>query len=346
MPESWARFEFASPWLLLVAPVALLLLFTARGRGVRRVRFSSIRLVEGLPVTLRARLVALPPLLIALGAVLVVVALSRPRTGDERTVVRSEGIAIELVVDVSSSMLALDLSPADGPETTRLDVVKSVVREFVEGDSRLAGRPTDLIGLTVFAGYADALCPLTLDHRMLLDSLDATRTASSRFEDGTSIGQGLAVALGRLRDTKAKSRVAILLTDGSNNDEETDPRAVAKVAAEMGVKVYTVGVGSDGIANIRIADEDGNEQLRQIRVEIDERLLSEIADATGGLYQRADSTEALRNIYGEIDRLERSQHEGLTYRRWNELFALPLAAGALCFVLALIGEATWLRKAG
>jgi Ca-activated chloride channel family protein len=291
-------------------------------------------------------MVNLPPILFALGAVLAAVALARPRTGDERTVVRSEGIAIELVVDVSSSMLALDLSPRDGPETTRLDVVKQVVREFVAGDGRLAGRPADLVGLTVFAGYADALCPLTLDHRLLLDTLDSTRTAMSRYEDGTSIGQGLAVALGRLRDSTARSRVAIVLTDGSNNDAETDPRAVAKVAQEMGVKVYTVGVGSEGIANIRFRDDDGVEQLRQMRVEIDEALLTEIADTTGAIYQRADSTEALRNIYAEIDRLERTEHEGITYRRWNEWFALPLAAGALCFVVAMIGEATWLRRAG
>jgi len=346
MTGDWSRFELAFPWLLLAAPLAIFLLWPAAKRGVRRVRYSAVDLVDGLPVGWRARLAWLPMALLVVGALLTSLALARPRIGDERTVVRAEGIAIELVVDVSGSMRALDLKGPKGEEATRLDVVKSVVREFVSGGPGLPGRPTDRIGLTVFAGYADAVCPLTLDHRLLTDSLAAQRTAQSRFEDGTSIGQGLAVALGRLEDSEVPSRVVVLLTDGENNDEETDPLAVADVAREMGVKVYTVGVGSNGPARIRLRDERGNEFVQTVQVQLDEKLLREIAKRTNGVYQRAGTLEALRAIYAEIDRLERVEHEGVTYRRWNELYTWPLAAGLLCWLLGLLSEATLLRRAG
>jgi Ca-activated chloride channel homolog len=350
----WSRFELVSPLLLLAAPVAVLLLVLARGRGRRLVRFSSNELLDGVPSTLRVRLAWLPAFLLACGVVLAAIALSRPRLGDERTVVRSEGIAIALAVDLSSSMLALDLTDLDGNRTDRLTAVKSVVREFVQGAGDLPGRPNDAVGLTVFAGYADAVCPLTLDHRLLLETLDAQTTAKGQFEDGTSIGQGLAVAVGRLEESEHPSRVVILLTDGRNNDDETDPMAAAEIAREKGIKVYTVAVGTHGVAPYPVIDEAGNIQygadgrprVRPIRVDIDEGLLTRIAEETGGLYQRAGSTDALRGIYAEIDRLERTEVEGLTYRRWRELYAWPLAAGALCWMLSLLLDATWLRRLG
>ncbi len=340
------RFEFAAPWLLLVAPVALVLLLLARGRGRRLVRFSSVALLDGLPETWRTRLVVLPGILVAAGVLLASVALARPRLGDERTVVRTEGIAIELVVDVSGSMRALDFTGPDGKPTDRLSAVKSVVRRFVEGGQGLPGRAGDALGLTIFAGYADASCPLTLDHRLLLETLDATQTARAEFEDGTSIGQGLAVALGRLQQAQARSRVAILLTDGVHNDPESDPQEAARVAADLGVKVYTVGMGSSGFAPYPQEDRNGDVHMVRMPVQIDEELLAEIARRTGARYGRAGTTEQLQSIYGEIDRLERTEIEGLTYRRWRELFAWPLGLGALLWCCALLLENTTLRRLG
>lgn len=338
--------ELAAPWLLLAAPLGLLALWAARRRGRRRVAYSSLLLTDGLPSTWRARLAWVPGACLALGVVLAALALGRPRIGDERTVVRSEGIAIELVVDTSGSMWAHDFTDADGNPTDRLTAVKSVVRAFVAGGDGLPGRGGDLLGLTVFAGYADAPCPLTLDHDLLLETLDAAEIAKTRFEDGTSIAQGLAVALGSLRSSDAQSRVVVLLTDGVHNDETTDPRAAAGIAKELGIRVYTIGMGSTGLAPFPVEREDGTVVLQARPVELDEDLLRDIAEETGGIYQRAGDLEALRAIYAEIDRLERAEIQGTTYRRWRELFPYPMAAAAALWALALLLEATTFRRLG
>ena len=346
MPWDDGRIDLAAPWLLLAAPVALLLLWLARRRGRRRVEWSSLLLVDDVPVTWRVRLAWLPGVLLAAGVVLAAVAFARPRLGDERTVVQGEGIAIELVVDTSGSMLAHDFTDADGQPTDRLSAVKRVVREFVAGGDGLPGRAGDLLGLTIFAGYADAPCPLTLDHRLLLEALDAASIAVGRFEDGTSIAQGLAVALGNLRTVEDTSRVVVLLTDGVHNDPTTDPMEVAGIAKELGVRVYTIGMGTTGLAPFPEEQPDGSVVMRARPVQLDERLLQAIAEETGGIYQRAGNTESLRAIYAEIDRLERAEVEGVTYRRWRELFPYPMAAAAGLWALALLLEATALRRLG
>jgi Ca-activated chloride channel family protein len=345
-PWTEGRLELAAPWLLLVAPVVVLLLWWARRRGRRRVGYSSLLLVDSLPATWRVRFAWLPAACLAFGAVLASLALARPRVGDERTVVQSEGIAIQLVVDTSGSMWAHDFAGSDGQPTDRLSAVKRVVREFVEGGAGLPGRAGDLLGLTVFAGYADAPCPLTLDHALLLEALDAAEIARTRFEDGTSIAQGLAVALGSLRETEATSRVVVLLTDGVHNDPTTEPRDVAAIAKELGIRVYTIGMGSTGLAPFPETQDDGSVVMRARPVRLDDELLQEIAETTGGIYQRAGNTPALRAIYAEIDRLERVEIEGVTYRRWRELFPYPMAAAALLWVLALLLEATTFRRLG
>ena len=345
-PWSAGRLELAAPWLLLAAPTALLLLWLARRRGQRRVDVSSLLLLDGVPTTWRVRLAWIPGACLALGVVLASVALARPRIGDERTIVESEGIAIELVVDTSGSMWAHDFNGPDGAPTDRLSAVKRVVREFVSGGPGLLGRSGDLLGLTVFAGYADAPCPLTLDHELLLEALDAAEIAKTRFEDGTSIAQGLAVALGNLRDVDAPSRVVVLLTDGVHNDVTTDPLQVAEIAKELGIRVYTIGMGSTGLAPFPEPQPDGSVVMRARPVELDEERLQAIAETTGGLYQRAGNSAALRAIYGEIDRLERVALEGLTYRRWRELFGTPLAAAAALWALALLLESSVFRRLG
>jgi Ca-activated chloride channel family protein len=221
-----------------------------------------------------------------------------------------------------------------------------VVREFVAGGDGLPGRGNDSVSLTVFAGYAETVCPPTLDHDLLLETLDAVPIVSSQYEDGTSIGQGLAVALGRLQDAPATSRVAILLTDGMNNDSETDPMEVAKLAKELDVRVYTVAMGTSGLAPFPQRDERGNVHWVQMPTEVDEALLTRIAELTGGSFHRAGTTESLRDVYARIDELERSEIEGLTYRSWRELFAWPLAAGAALFLASLLLEGTVFRRLG
>jgi len=340
------RLAFAAPWLLLVAPAGLVLMWLARRRGARDVAFSSVRLAHDLPASWRVRLAWLPAFCLATGVVLAVIALARPRIGDDRTVVKTEGIAIELVVDTSGYMWAHDFRGPDGKPTDRLSAVKLVVRTFVEGGDDLQGRAGDLLGLTIFAGYADAPCPLTLDHDLLLETLDAAEIAEPGPADGTSIAQGLAVALGRLREVETESRVVILLTDGVHNDPDTDPLDAAAIAAELGMRVYTIGMGTTGTAPYPIQQPDGTIRFQLQTVQLDEALLSEIAKTTGGVYQRAGTTDSLKAIYAEIDRLERVELEGVTYRRWSELFAYPLAAGVALWVLALLSETTLFRRLG
>ncbi len=340
------RVAFASPWLLLAAPLGLVLVWLARRRGARELGFSSVRLADGLPVTWRVRLAWFPTFCCAAGVVFAALALARPRVGDDRTVVKTEGIAIELVVDISGSMWAHDFKDDDGKPTDRLSAVKAVVRRFVEGGDDLPGRAGDVLGLTIFAGYADAPCPLTLDHQLLLETLDAAEIAETPLEQGTSIAQGLAVALGRLREIETKSRVVILLTDGEHNDPDTDPHDAADIAAELGIRVYTIGMGTTGTAPYPMRQSDGTIRFQLQNVHLDEALLNEIAQKTGGVYQRAGSIESLQAIYAEIDRLERVELEGVTYRRWSELFTFPLAAASALWVLGLLGEITVFRRLG
>jgi len=340
------RLDLAAPWVLLLLPVVLAILWHSRRRGRRRVAFGSVALVAGLPASLRRRLAWLPAAAFACGVVLAVVALARPRLGDERTVVRTEGVAIALVVDTSSSMLAHDFTDAAGEPTDRLSAVKAVVREFVAGGDALHGRAGDLVGLTVFAGYAQAVCPPTLDHGMVLTTLAATEIAQSEVEDGTSIGLGLAVALQRIRDIDVPSRVVVLLTDGENRDDDNPPLAAAQAAREMGVRVHTIGMGTRGLAPYPQQLADGRVIFRQVPVSLDEDLLQAIASTTGGKYQRAGTTDGLRRIYADIDAMERTELEGVTYRRHRELFTYPLAAAALLWLLSLIGEATLFRRLG
>jgi Ca-activated chloride channel homolog len=345
--DVFGRLELSAPWLLAAVPVAVLLLVLARGRGRSLVRFPSVALAATVPATWRVRLAWLPAGLLGLGVVLAGVALARPRLGDERTVVRTQGIAIQLVVDRSSSMLAHDFTDAEGRPTSRLAALKHVVRDFVAGGGDLPGRPNDAVGLTSFAGFAETLVPLTLDHDLVLQSLDAVEVADTRLEDGTSIGLGLAVGAARLREAEsAESRIMVLLTDGVNNDPQNDPMAAARAAKELGIRVYTVGMGTTGHAPYPQVGPDGTVRWRRLPVEIDEALLAKVAQDTGGTYARAQSTEGLREVYAAIDRLERSEIAGLTYRRFRELFALPLGGAAVAWALSLLLERTLLRRLG
>ena len=323
-----ASIEFREPWLLLAALLAVpVYLFARRAPG--RVLFSSLKTMPRTGRSWRARFSWLPDALLALGAAALAVALAGPRTGERNSRVEREGIAIMLVIDRSGSMRALDLSTED-EERTRLQAVQVVVERFVDGGDGLGGRPDDAVGLVTFAGYADTACPLTLDHDILTGIVAAQEIVVDRNEDGTAIGDGLGLAVERLRKSEARSRIAILLTDGVNNAGVETPIGAAELARSQGIKVYTIGAGTEGLAPVRVEDPfSGRSVLRQARVEIDEATLREIADRTGGRYFRATDAEGLVEVYKEIDRLERTRITEERWRQYHEHYAALLAVGLL-----------------
>ena len=264
---------------------------------------------------------------------MLVVVLARPQTHDAMQNENIEGIDIMLAMDVSTSMLAEDLRDDARDITNRMEAAKAVAAEFI------AGRPNDNIGLTIFAGEAFTQCPMTIDHASLLSLLHNVRTdiaARGLIEDGTAIGMGLANAVSRLKDSKAKSRVVILLTDGSNNRGDLSPMTSAEIAQSLGVRVYTIGVGTNGTARYPLS-VGGCVQYIQVPVEIDTKTLTDIANTTNGKFYRARNAEELREIYHEIDKLEKSKIEVLRYsRRYEDYQKYGLIAlGALLLEILL-----------
>lgn len=335
--------ELREPWFLLAAASALIVVALARlPRG--RLRFSSLSLLPAGGASWRTRLAWVPTALLALAALCLSVAIAGPRVPERSETVRRSGIAIMMVVDVSGSMRALDLSEGDD-EQTRLDAVKEVFADFVRGAGELGGRPNDAIGIVSFAGFADTRVPLTLDHDILMEVARSLEIVTSRAEDGTAIGDGLGLAVERLRQSEAESKVAILLTDGVNNAGEEDPLAAAELARTVGVKVYTIGAGTTGFAPVRVEDPfSGRPVLRQVPVEIDEATLGAIAERTGGRYFRATDADVLREVYAEIDRLERTEVTDERYRAYRDYYAHVLAVGLLLAVLAWLGRAAIWRR--
>ncbi len=327
-------FRFASPW----AGLALLLLIFAvgwrilRGRRWASLVFSRTQPLRALSPALAVRLRHLPPALRLAGLVLLVVAFARPQTGRHEEEVLTEGIDIVLALDDSGSMRTEDLKPKN-----RLEVAKDVVGQFVRG------RRNDLLGLVVFAANAYTRCPLTLDYGVLLDLLRQVDIAP-REEDGTAIGMGLATAAARLKDAKGKSKVIILVTDGRNNRGQIDPLSGARLAQALGIKVYTIGVGTEGEAPYPIDDPILGRRYITVQADIDEKSLQDIAAATGGQYFRATDSRSLRMIFAKIDRMERTEIKVRGYTRRTEQFAAFLYPGALLILIELLLSGTWLRR--
>ena len=328
--------EFREPLLLLLAVLAVPLYLLAR-RAPGRLVFSSLGILPDQSGGWRQRFAWVPDVMLCLALIALVVALAGPRVGERFSRIHREGIAIMMVVDVSSSMRALDLS-TPARERTRLEAVQDVFEAFVLGGGDLAGRPDDAIGLVSFAGFADTAAPLTLDHNNLAAVARDLSTVRDRTEDGTAIGDALALAVERLRESTARSRIAVVLTDGVNNAGVESPAAAAELARSMGVKVYTIGAGTTGLAPVRMEDRFGRSILRSMRVEVDEAVLRQIAEVAGGQYFRAEDAEGLERVYAEIDRLERTRITEDRFRQYDELFAVPLA-----LALALLGVA-WLAR--
>lgn len=265
---------------------------------------------------------------------LIAVSLSRPQSPLEESKVQTEGIDIVLGIDVSTSMLAEDFT-LKGKRVNRLDAVKDVVQGFIRG------RENDRIGLVGFAGRAYTVSPLTLDYSWLLQNLERVRIGM--IEDGTAIGLGLASSINRLKDTEAKSKVVILLTDGRNNAGDISPSLAAESAKALGIKVYTIGAGTKDLAPYPARDFFGNKVYQSIKIDIDEDTLMDIASKTGARYFRATDTQSLREIYGEIDKMEKTPLEEKGYLEYKELFTGFLGAALLLVLLETGLSNTWLR---
>ena len=312
---------FATPaflWGLLVIPATIVWYVFRHKKQEASVRFSDTSGFGELPkswkVVARHLLFALKMAALAL----LLVALARPQSSSTNKTSNIEGIDIIIAQDISGSMLAKDFKP------DRLEASKKVAADFVEG------RPSDRMGLVVFAGESFTQVPLTTDHGVMLNMLGELK--SGMIDDGTAIGDGLATAINRLKDSKAISKVIILLTDGMNNSGSVDPYTAAEMAKIFGIRVYTIGVGSYGTAPYPVQTVFGGVQYRQVKVEIDEKLLKTIANSSGGKYYRASSNQKLEEIYEEIDKLERSKIEVTEFRRLTEEF-YPFAFWALVLLL-------------
>ena len=313
--------RFANPYLLwllaLLVPMTAYYIYRTL-QGGAAIRISTIEGVRHAPRTLRYRLRHMPFVLRAAAFALAVVALARPQGVEEQSRTDAEGIDIMMAVDVSGSMLARDFKP------DRITAAKEVAGSFI------ADRFGDRIGLVAFAGEAFTQSPLTTDQGTLQTMLGRIR--SGVIEDGTAIGNGLATAINRLRESDAKSKVIILLTDGVNNRGEMAPLMAADIAADMGIKVYTIGVGTRGKAPYPVVDMFGNMSFQPMDVEIDEPTLESIAERTGGKYFRATDKEKLQAIYDEINTLEKSKVEVTDFTVYHEEF-LPWLLAAMALLL-------------
>lgn len=335
----FAPLEFREPTYLLACLISLVIVLLAF-MSVGRLVFSSFKLLPVHGQTFRTRLMWLPTALLAAAAILLGIALAGPRLPDRSQRVEREGIAIMMAVDISGSMRALDLSDGDD-DRTRLEAVKSVFEDFIVGQGDLAGRPDDAIGIVSFAGFADTRCPLTLDHDILLQVARGLEIVTERREDGTALGDGLGLAVERLRASKAKSKVIILLTDGVSNRGEETPSAAAELAAMEGIKVYTIGAGTRGTAKVK---DPSTGRARMMDVEIDEETLQAVAERTQGKYFRATDSAALRDVYQAIDGLERTKIGEERFREYTEYYRHFTAAGLLLALLAWLLMATVLRR--
>ena len=329
--------RFASPlllWLLLLLPVLAMIRGRA-GRGTAGLLYPAADLVRavGREVTSAAGRVRLLLRLLALA--LVVVALARPQQGLGTAEVETSGIDIVLGIDVSGSMRALDFE-LDGERADRLQVVKSVVRRFIDA------RREDRIGIVGFAGRPYLVSPLTLDHDWLAQSLERVRIGL--IEDGTAVGSAIAASVNRLREQKAKSKVVILLTDGVNNAGKVAPLTAAEAARALGIKVYTIAAGTQGEAPMPVPDRFGNERVVMVPVEVDEDTLRKVAETTGAAFFRATDTATLERIYAQIDQLERTTETVKRYEQYRELFHWPLLLGLLVLGLELLLAETRLRS--
>ena len=325
-------YRFANPeylYLLLILPVLAYWYWRRRGKGSGNIRFSDIHVIKKVGKTAKQRLRHSLFLLRLIFISLLILAFARPQSGSETS---TEGVDIILALDVSSSMLAEDFKPKN-----RLEAAKMVAEQFVNG------RQNDRLGLVIFAGESFTQCPLTIDYGVLLTMIEEIKVADKDW-DGTAIGMGIVNAVNRLRESKAKSKVIILLTDGVNNRGEVDPVTASNIAAALGVKIYTIGAGSRGTAMYPVDDPLLGKRFVPMPVEIDEEVLKKIAQNTKARYFRATDTKKLSEIYNEIGELEKTKIEVKEFTQYEEYFHVFLISGLFCFLLELMLGSTLFRK--
>ena len=320
--EYFRDITFGQPWLLLLFLLIPILIYWNFNKGKKQVAAIGISSTKGLSGSRSWKnyLQQFPFILRMLALACIIIALARPQTKFDETQREGEGIDIVLAIDVSGSMTAQDFKP------NRMEAAKKVAEEFVDD------RPTDRIGVVIFAGESFTQCPLTTDHYVLKTQIAQIR--NGLLEDGTAIGSGLATSVDRLRNSKSKSKIVILLTDGMNNGGLIDPSTALEIAKTFHVKVYTIGVGSEGYAPTPVSTPLGIVMQNQ-KVSIDEKLLQNIATQTGGEYFRATDNQSLEKIYNQIDKMEKSKVEITTFHHYTEKF-YPFVFAALAFLFVEI----------
>jgi Ca-activated chloride channel family protein len=360
--------QLYSPWvLLLLLTLPALAYLVLRRKRHAAVKFPSLRDIRRCPVSLRLQLRPILTVARFVCIVLLIIALARPRKGTVLSEISTEGVAIEVVADRSGSMQAeMDYF---GEKLNRFEVVKKVLSDFIAGDKKgLAGRSNDLVGLVTFARYADTACPLVLSHGVLLEFMKKTEIVRLRSEDGTAIGDAIALAAARLKKAeeeilqrrtrliesgeqsldeqesgfKIKSKIMILLTDGINNAGQYHPIEAAELAKEWDIKIYTIGIGS-AQAYTTIQTPLGKYKMPTGQ-SLDERLLQTIAEKTGGFYGRADDAKTLHKIIEKIDELEKTKVKSIQYTQYAELFGPWTTAALLILILEILANCTIFRK--
>jgi Ca-activated chloride channel homolog len=326
------RITFADPhflYLLLIVPAIIAFYILKQRKAYASLRLPGLKPLEKSGTSLRNYLQHLLFAVRTITVILLIIVLARPQSTDKFQDISTEGIDIILTLDISGSMLARDFKP------DRLEASKNVATEFI------SGRPYDRIGLVVFSGESFTQCPLTTDHAVLINLLREIQ--SGMIEDGTAIGMGLANAVNRIKDSEARSKVIILLTDGINNRGEIAPATSAGIAKTFGIRVYTIGVGTQGMAPYPVQTPFGT-QYQNMPVEIDEAILKEIAQTTGGRYFRATDNNKLVQVYGEIDKLEKSKIDVKQFTRKDEKYLIPGIIAFCLLVIEMLARYTVLRK--
>jgi Ca-activated chloride channel family protein len=335
--RNWlSEFSFAHPWLLLLLlGIPVLAWLKGKFGGTAAVTFSTTAMLAEIGNRQRNRAGAFLAGLSYLALALFIIALARPQLGRVTTRVQATGVDIMLVLDVSRSMLAEDFTIGNS-RANRIDTVKIVTEQFIRQ------RPNDRIGIVAFAGRPYLVSPLTLDHDWLIRNLERLRIGL--VEDGTAIGSAIASAANRLKDKEAKTKLIVLLTDGDNNAGKVQPLTAAEAAKALGIRIYTIGAGTEGEAPFPLQNAFGRTVYRNVLVKFDEKTLSEIATITNGQYFRATDTNSLRKIFSEIDKMEKTKVEVERTAQYRDLFHYVLIPGIACLLLEiLLSQTVWRR---
>ena len=335
--RNWlSEFSFSHPWLLLLLlGIPVLAWLKGKFGGTAAVTFSTTSMLAEIGSRQRNRAGAFLAGLSYLALALFIIALARPQLGRVTTRVQATGVDIMLVIDVSRSMLAEDFTIGNS-RSNRIDTVKLVTEQFIRQ------RPNDRIGIVAFAGRPYLVSPLTLDHDWLIRNLERLRIGL--VEDGTAIGSAIASAANRLKDKEAKTKLIVLLTDGDNNAGKVQPLTAAEAAKALGIRIYTIGAGTEGEAPFPLQNAFGRTIYRNVLVKFDEKTLSEIASITNGQYFRATDTNSLRKIFSEIDKMEKTKIEVERTAQYRDLFQYVLIPGIACLLLEiLLSQTVWRR---